>query len=85
MHGEEKTQHVLGRAARRGRWNVAIQSYLTAAVVNLKRLAKAAGYLWAWIRHAVDWMVERFVHKARIELLVQLRSTGLVHRHLRIA
>lgn len=85
VHGESKAQHGLHRAARRGRWNVAIQSYLTAAVVNLKRLAKAADYLWAWIRHAVDWMVERFAHKARIELLVQLRSTGLVHRHLRIA
>jgi hypothetical protein len=41
-HGEAKTQHGLGRAARRGLWNVAIQSYLTAAVMNLKRLAATA-------------------------------------------
>jgi hypothetical protein len=39
-HGEAKIQHGLARAVRRGRWNVAIQSYLTAAVINLKRLAK---------------------------------------------
>ncbi len=39
VHGEAKTQHGLRRAARRGRQNVAIQAYLTAAVMNLKRLA----------------------------------------------
>jgi len=40
-HGEAKTQHGLRRAARRGLANVAIQIYLTAAVMNLKRLAGA--------------------------------------------
>ena len=40
-HGEAKTQHGLRRAARRGLWNVAIQVYLTAVVMNLKRLAIA--------------------------------------------
>jgi len=44
-HGEAKTQHGLRRAARRGMWNVAIQSYLTAAVMNLKRLAAQAAIL----------------------------------------
>jgi transposase len=39
IHGEAKTQHGLRRAVRRGLWNVAIQAYLTAAVINLKRLA----------------------------------------------
>ena len=39
IHGEAKTQHGLRRAVRRGLWNVAIQAYLTAAVMNLKRLA----------------------------------------------
>lgn len=39
VHGEAKTQHGLRRAARRGMWNVAIQAYLTALVMNLKRLA----------------------------------------------
>ena len=41
MHGEAKTQHGLRRAVRRGLANVAIQVYLTAVVINLKRLAKA--------------------------------------------
>lgn len=39
-HGEAKTQHGLRRAARRGLGNVAIQVYLIAVVMNLKRLAK---------------------------------------------
>ena len=41
VHGEGKTQHGLRRALRRGLANVAIQVYLIAAVINLKRLAKA--------------------------------------------
>lgn len=40
-HGEAKTQHGLRRAVRRRRWNVAVQVYLTAAAMNLKRLAAA--------------------------------------------
>jgi transposase len=43
MHGEAKTQHGLRRAVRRGLANVAIQAYLTAAVINLKRLVTFAG------------------------------------------
>lgn len=39
IHGEAKTQHGLRRAARRGLANVSIQVYLTAIVMNLKRLA----------------------------------------------
>lgn len=46
MHGEAKTQHGLRRAVRRGLANVAIQAYLTAAVINLKRLAALAGSLF---------------------------------------
>jgi transposase len=45
-HGEAKTQHGLRRAARRGLWNVQIQAYLTAAVMNLKRLAAFCMRLW---------------------------------------
>ena len=41
IHGQAKAQHGLGRAARRGLANVAIQVYLTAVAMNLKRLAKA--------------------------------------------
>ena len=39
IHGEAKTQHGLRRAVRRGLANVSIQVYLTAMVMNLKRLA----------------------------------------------
>jgi transposase len=38
IHGEAKTQHGLRRAVRRGLANVSVQVYLTAAVMNLKRL-----------------------------------------------
>ena len=39
VHGEAKTRHGLRPVVRRGLANVAIEAYLTAAVVNLKRLA----------------------------------------------
>lgn len=42
VHGEAKARHGLGRAMRRGLWNMRIQAWLTAAAINLKRLAKAA-------------------------------------------
>jgi transposase len=47
MHGEAKTQHGLRRAVRRGLDNMSIQAYLTAVVINLKRLATYAGGLFA--------------------------------------
>ncbi len=47
MHGEAKSQHGLRRAVRRGLSNVAIQAYLTAAVINLKRLAAFVGQLFS--------------------------------------
>ena len=46
VHGVAKTQHGLRRAARRGLANVRIQSYLTAAVMNLKRLAALLSWLF---------------------------------------
>jgi transposase len=45
VHGEAKTQHGLRRAVRRGLSNVRIQAYLTAVVINLKRLARHVTYL----------------------------------------
>ena len=55
MHGEAKTQHGLRRAVRRGLSNVVIQAYLTAAVINLKRLATSVGLffsqLWLYFYH----------------------------------
>ncbi len=52
IHGESKTQHGLRRAVRRHLWNIAIQAYLTAAVINLKRLAALLWliFLWEWAR-----------------------------------
>jgi transposase len=47
FHGEAKTWHGLARAVRRGLANMQIQAYLTAAAINLKRLA--AALLWALI------------------------------------
>jgi hypothetical protein len=41
VHGEAKTWHGLNRATRRGLTNMRIQAWLTAAAINLKRLAKA--------------------------------------------
>jgi len=41
FHGEAKTWHGLARAVRRGLQNMRIQAFLTAAAVNLKRLAAA--------------------------------------------
>lgn len=40
VHGRSKTQHGLSRAVGRGLANVSIQSYLTAAVMNLKKLVR---------------------------------------------
>ena len=39
FHGEAKTWHGLARAVRRGLHNMRIQAFLTAAAINLKRLA----------------------------------------------
>ena len=39
FHGEAKTWHGLARAIRRGLDNLRIQALLTAAAINLKRLA----------------------------------------------
>lgn len=50
FHGEAKTWHGLARAVRRGLANMKIQAYLTAAAINLKRLAVAILALFArWI------------------------------------
>jgi transposase len=50
FHGEAKTWHGLARAIRRGLANMRIQAYLTAAAINLKRLATAPLVLFGlWI------------------------------------
>ena len=53
-HGEAKTWHGLARAVRRGLENMRIQAFLTAAAVNLKRLAAALLHLLRrWIGAAL--------------------------------
>jgi transposase len=51
VHGEAKTQHGLRRAVRRGLANVSIQVYLTAMVMNLKRLAAFLLLFFACTKH----------------------------------
>jgi transposase len=46
FHGEAKSWHGLARAIRRGLQNMRIQAFLTAAAINLKRLAKALGAIF---------------------------------------
>jgi IS5 family transposase len=41
LHGEAKAWHGLARAVRRGLENMRVQAFLTAAAINLKRLAAA--------------------------------------------
>lgn len=62
FHGEVKSWHGLGRAVRRGLDNMKIQSYLTAAAINLKRLsARLLAFGWAvWD----DWGVVRAASRA---------------------
>jgi hypothetical protein len=59
FHGEAKTLHGLARAVRRGLANTAIQAYLTAAAVNLKRLAAA------FLALLVSWVVQWILLSAR--------------------
>ena len=47
FHGEAKSWHGLARAVRRGLQNMRVQAFLTAAAVNLKRLAAAIAALFA--------------------------------------
>ena len=49
FHGEAKTWHGLARAVRRGLQNMRIQALLTAAAINLKRLAAALLALFVWV------------------------------------
>jgi hypothetical protein len=55
LHGKAKTWHGLARAVRRGLANTKIQAYLTAAAINLKRLAAALLAFFArWMRTTPD-------------------------------
>jgi hypothetical protein len=75
VHGEAKTQHGLRRAVRRGLANVAIQVYLTAAVMNLKRLA-ALWFVFLWQRFQREWRLRRFEGQTQYRSARQLREGG---------
>jgi len=59
IHGEAKCQHGLRRAVRRGLSNMRIQAYLTAAVINLKRLAAHCARLLAAHFYHRQWRRQR--------------------------
>ena len=63
-HGEAKTWHGLARAVRRGLENMRIQAFLTAAAVNLKRLAAAI----------LGALFELLIVAARPQPIAQLRK-----------
>lgn len=62
-HGEAKIQHGLARAVRRGLENVSIQVFLTAVVMNLKRLA--AFYLLFLSYYQKSLVTELKFHKPK--------------------
>ena len=65
FHGEAKGWHGLARAVRRGLRNMRIQAFLTAAAVNLKRLAAALlVLLGAWAASALSLLPAALGHLA---------------------
>lgn len=62
FHGEAKTWHGLARAVRRGLPNMRIQAFLTAAAINLKRLAAAALLALLWLCSLLDDAPDRLAH-----------------------
>lgn len=81
MHGEAKCQHGLRRAVRRGLANVAIQAYLTAAVINLKRLAAFLCLFFIWLRnknrHRSDFGLMKLIYS---RILLQQRQDSIILR-----
>jgi len=62
IHGEAKQQHGLRRAARRGMANVAIQALLTAAAINLKRLAASLSCVLHALEASQAYSIVSFAH-----------------------
>jgi transposase len=80
VHGEAKTQHGLRRAVRRGLSNVRIQAYLTAAAINLKRLALHVARLL--LRPGAATHLLR-LFQARAHRLIRLRLRSRPRSHSR--
>jgi hypothetical protein len=78
VHGEAKTQHGLRRAIRRGLANAAIQVYLTAAVINPKRLVVVLSpdyFPYYEIVRNVLGFVSKFFDDCRWKMRTVLSST----------
>lgn len=71
FHGEAKTWHGLARAVRRGLANMKIQAYLTAAAVNLKRLAAA---LFALLQFWIAYRSALSIHGPRRSVAFDART-----------
>jgi transposase len=80
MHGEAKTQHGLRRAVRRGLANVAIQAYLTAIVINLKRLATFAGGLLRTFGFTMTFHVPCGAMVTRIDVICRVTNENQCQR-----
>lgn len=82
-HGEAKTQHGLHRAARRGLDNVAVQVYLTAAVMNLKRLAKSAIIQFFICKETLGRRWSRIIPRLRTTIcgLIEAEDNALSWQH----
>jgi transposase len=70
VHGEAKTQHGLRRAVRRGLENVSIQVYITAAVMNLKRLAVFLLLFFGRCRNGWHFCKVRYLLRLTISCIV---------------
>jgi transposase len=80
MHGEAKTQHGLHRAARRGLVNMAIQAYLTAIVINLKRLATYGGGSWHITGATMAIQMRYGTTEVRLEMVYAAEPETCHHR-----
>jgi len=81
IHGEAKTQHGLRRAVRRGLANVSIQVYLTAMVMNLKRLAALLCLFFARLNgQKGSGNIFEMIKPAFYRILSQCRKNILVFR-----
>jgi hypothetical protein len=81
IHGEAKTQHGLRRAARRGLANVSIQVYLTAMVMNLKRLAALLCLVFARLKGQKGRRsIVELIETAFYRILLRCRKNILVLR-----
>jgi transposase len=74
VHGEAKTQHGLRRAVRRGLANVSIQVYLTAMVMNLKRLAAFLLLFFAGLKGKLRYRDIPYILRSTFSRIIEKRQ-----------